>query len=67
MLILLPFFPKLVVNIGAGAYRYVGRRGSALSMKDVDGSLNFSHGKPSMRGVSTYYGSNEVSCTWIFF
>lgn len=29
-------------------------------MKEVDGSLNISEGKPSKRGASAGYGSHEV-------
>ena len=41
----------------------MGRRGSAHDTKEVDGSLSFSDGKPSKRGVSAGYGSHEVNYT----
>ncbi|ONK55322.1 uncharacterized protein A4U43_UnF5010 [Asparagus officinalis] len=47
-----------------GLYRHIGRRGSGHGMKDMDGSVNFSEGKPCKRGISAGYGSHEKQ-VWV--
>lgn len=47
-----------------GSHRHVGRRGPVHGLKDIDGSLNFSEGKPSKRSGGTGYGSNEKQ-VWV--
>ncbi|KAF8411964.1 hypothetical protein HHK36_004522 [Tetracentron sinense] len=51
-------------SVENGSHRHVGRRGPAHIMKDSDGSLNLSEGKPSKRGGATGYGSHEKQ-VWV--
>nr|GEY25173.1 regulator of nonsense transcripts UPF3-like isoform X1 [Tanacetum cinerariifolium] len=42
-----------------GSHKHSGRRASTHNAKDADGSSNMNEGKPSKRGVSAGYVSNE--------
>ncbi|KAF8404309.1 hypothetical protein HHK36_009192 [Tetracentron sinense] len=47
-------------SVENGSHRHVGRRGPAQIMKDADGSLNLSEGKPSKRGAATSSHEKQV-------
>ncbi|OVA04791.1 Regulator of nonsense-mediated decay [Macleaya cordata] len=46
-------------SVENGSHRHTGRRGPAHAVKDVEGSMNLSDGKPSKRGGAASYGSHE--------
>ncbi|GAV63295.1 Smg4_UPF3 domain-containing protein [Cephalotus follicularis] len=51
-------------SIDNGSYKHVGRRGPTLSVKDADGSLVASDGKPLKRGGASGYVSHEKQ-VWV--
>ncbi|XP_071725578.1 regulator of nonsense transcripts UPF3-like [Rutidosis leptorrhynchoides] len=53
------------LSVDNGSHKHGGRRGTSQNAsKDVDGSPNFTEGKPSKRGVSTGYSSHEKQ-VWV--